>query len=214
MSAVCPAEVHPTPVFLAVIKGRLSWAASVWWCGLWVLISGGTWTALFLPVKLFGNAELPGWCGEQRVAVVRLKHFRMASLCHPFVLCVLLHRELCQVGLCVPGYSRSLHKGQWDFLLPFLCWELGLFQLIALVTYLTVVLCSNTVIKDQFMIRKLPSYRQLDLFLSLNSHWWKKSLDSSVLGTQWSSWLAELFQLQVSVLLENEIPRPVSLLFF
>lgn len=35
---------------------------------------------------------------------------------------------------------------------------------------LTVVLCSNTVIKDQFMIRKLPSYRQLDLFLSLNSH--------------------------------------------
>lgn len=35
---------------------------------------------------------------------------------------------------------------------------------------LTVVLRSNTVIKDQFMIRKLPSYRQLNLFLSLNSH--------------------------------------------
>lgn len=35
---------------------------------------------------------------------------------------------------------------------------------------LTVVLRSSTLIKDQFMIRKLLSYRQLNLFLSLNSH--------------------------------------------
>lgn len=112
-------------------EGRMS--PPLLWCGLLVLISGCTWTELFLPVKLSRNSELPDWCGKQRVAVITLGHFMMASWYHPFALCILL--QLCQGGLCMPSDSGSLRKGQWDFLMPLICWELGFFQLIALVNY-------------------------------------------------------------------------------
>jgi len=114
-------------------KGRTS--PPLLWCGLLVLISGFTRAELFLPVKLSGNSELPDWRGKQRVVVIALGHFGMPSRHHPFALCVSLQRHLCRGGLCVPSDSGSWHKGQWDFLMPLLCWGLDLFQLIALVNY-------------------------------------------------------------------------------
>lgn len=49
------------------------------WCGLLVLISGCTWTVLFLPLKLSGSLVLPGWWGKQQVAVIPSWCFGMAS---------------------------------------------------------------------------------------------------------------------------------------